>query len=664
LQKQIDELLPESGLGRDLPLRVLKLRAAALVLRDLIKQGWIARVEQNRIMLYPETAQEHESVEAAKESTRKAGLFAREDQLHDTTVRRFITSLESPGRGSSCVPITNLIADGRTLREQLEPIAQLPKHERGEVIKQVIKPYLQLVEPEKRCEQTGIKYADIWRYFRFNWSLPYNNSPGRNLFFLIRDAGQKYHPVMAIAALGNAVMQLTCRNMKLGWLPQGFMELIQKKVITAEEGLTCLHDCIQKSLDEIYVEDLPIEPYELQTPTLQTLSRLIVFRDDAALRRKQELQDSIKPKRIEFGGNVTTEELQRETRTSLYQFKRSKSVAELLRAKLALNKHIIPNHPLETLQNLMTDEEGQIAVGIALRQARNRLSGSAMMEIVVCGGVPPYSYLLSGKLTCLMMLSPEIAQIYEERYSQQNSIIASQMAGRPICRSSQLVYLGTTSLYSAGSSQYNRVVLPSNTVEGQATSLAYKMIGDTEGYGSAHLSKETKQALTTLENKSSNFRRVNNIFGEGANPKMRQISSGLATLGIAQADLLRHASPRLVYDIPLIKNLERYLLEIDESPKFIIAQDSSELIGESTRKIADFWINRWVASRLDHQPLFEQLGKASPLKLRISKDLPRPVSPFLQLEIPFSVVLDSDIRMQVPIDEKLDYIRRLYREER
>ena len=49
---------------------------------------------------------------------------------------------------------------------------------------------LQLVEADKRCELTGVKLADIWRYFRFTWSLPYNTSPGRNLYFLIRDAGQ------------------------------------------------------------------------------------------------------------------------------------------------------------------------------------------------------------------------------------------------------------------------------------------------------------------------------------------------------------------------------------------------------------------------------------------------------------------------------------------
>jgi len=138
--------------------------------------------------------------------------------------------LELPSRGSSHQPITNLIADGRTLREQLEPIAQLPKEERAERLGQVIQPYLQLVEHDKRCEHTNIKLADIWRYFRFYWSLPQNSSPGRNLFFLVRDAGQPHHPVMAIAALGNVVMQLTCRDRILGWTPTGFMELIRKSI--------------------------------------------------------------------------------------------------------------------------------------------------------------------------------------------------------------------------------------------------------------------------------------------------------------------------------------------------------------------------------------------------------------------------------------------------
>jgi Domain of unknown function (DUF4338) len=646
-------------------LRFLKLRAAALLLRDLIQQGWIVQVEHGQITLYSPTAQKEEDPTLAKEIARRIGLFAKEDQLKDPTVRRFITTLESPGRGSAAIPITSLIADGRTLREQLEPIVHLPKEERGSALSQIIKPYLQLVEADKRCELTGIKYADIWRYFRFNWSFPFNSSPGRNLFFLVRDGGQPYHPVMAIAALGNTVMQLTCRNRLIGWLPDGFMSLVEKGTISADEGVQCLKNCIKKSLDEIYVQDLPLTAEELETPTPQALSRLIAFRDDAALQRKQELEKKEKPKRIEFGQDVTEEELLRETQTSLYKFKRAKSVAELLRARLLLNSHTIFDQPLKTLQSLMANEEGRIVVGIALRQARNRLSGSAMMEIVVCGGVPPYSYLLSGKLVCLMMLSPEITQIYEERYSQQISIIASQMAGHPIRRPAKLVSLGTTSLYAAGSSQYNRVFLPVKTLPFQDTEIRYSYIGHTEGYGSAHLSKETRDTLNLLENLERKYRRVNNIFGEGANPKMRQLASGLDALGIAQADLLRHASPRMVYNIPLIQNIERFLLEIDDAPQFIISQNKSESGHESSQRIANFWSERWAASRLDHSPLFKQLGEASPLKLRVSRQLPRINSLITQLELPF-LDLDfhqKDVPMQAPADEKLEYIMRLYRDE-
>lgn len=646
-------------------IRYLKLRAAALLLRDLVKQGWIVQVEHGQITLYSPTAQKEEDPVVSKEVARRIGLFAKEDQLKDPTVRRFISTLESPGRGSAALPITNLIADGRTLREQLEPIARLPKAERGAALSKVIQPYLQLVEPDKRCELTGIKYADIWRYFRFNWSFPFNSSPGRNLFFLIRDAAQPYHPVMAIAALGNTVMQLTCRDRLIGWLPDGFFNLVKKGTLTADEGVQCLKNCIRKSLDEIYVQDLPLTPEELEDPTSQTLSRLIAFRDDAALQRKQELEQKEKPKRIEFGQDVTEEELLRETQTSLYKHKRAKSVAELLRARLLLNSRTISNQPLETLNRLMADEEGRIAVGIALRQARNRLSGSAMMEIVVCGGVPPYSYLLSGKLVSLMMLSPEVAQIYEERYSRQISIIASQMAGHPICRPAKLVCLGTTSLYAAGSSQYNRVVLPAKTLPSQEKEIRYSHIGHTEGYGSAHLSKETRNTLSALENLERKYRRVNNVFGEGANPKMRQLSSGLDALGIAQADLLRHASPRMVYNIPLIENIERFLLEIDEAPKFITSAKAVESGCESSQRITRFWFERWAASRLDHKPLFKQLGEASPLKLRVSRQLPRIESPITQLELPF---LDfdfhqEDVSMQAPVDEKLEYIMRLYRDE-
>jgi len=271
LNNLINETQPVLGSLSDLPLQVLKLRAAALVLRDLTEQGWIAMVKDDLIYVYPKTAQPFDSKVEAKASSRASGQYARQDQLQDTSVRNFINALELPSRGSSHQPITNLIADGRTLREQLEPIAQLPKKERAERLGQVIQPYLQLVEHDKRCEHTNIKLADIWRYFRFYWSLPQNSSPGRNLFFLVRDAGQPHHPVMAIAALGNVVMQLTCRDRILGWTPTGFMELIRKsinlainqlKIRSTKTGSTAfILTPLDSTLRVIFLRDIPIFSY-------------------------------------------------------------------------------------------------------------------------------------------------------------------------------------------------------------------------------------------------------------------------------------------------------------------------------------------------------------------------------------------------------------------
>ena len=76
---------------------------------------------------------------------------------------------------------------------------------------------------------------------------------------------------------------------------------------------------------------------------------------------------------------------------------------------------------------------------------------------------------------------------YTDKYSKQVSEIASRMKGSRVIRDSSLVYLGTTSLYAVGSSQYNRIKVP---IENEFT-LEYRKMGITEGYGTVYFSKET-----------------------------------------------------------------------------------------------------------------------------------------------------------------------------
>ena len=76
----------------------------------------------------------------------------------------------------------------------------------------IVDPYLQVVESGERCEWTGLRMMDVWRYFRHTWSNQYLSTPGRSMAVLVRDRAAENHPVIGIAALGSAIVQLGHRD--------------------------------------------------------------------------------------------------------------------------------------------------------------------------------------------------------------------------------------------------------------------------------------------------------------------------------------------------------------------------------------------------------------------------------------------------------------------
>ena len=138
-----------------------------------------------------------------------------------------------------------------------------------------------------------------------------------------------------------------------------------------------------------------------------------------------------------------------------------------------------------------------------LRKAKADRVGIAMADITVCGAVAPYSPILAGKLVSMLAASPEVVDAYQRRYLEQESEIASSMAGRPIVRPSKLVFLGTTSLYSTGSSQYNRLRMPAELIGGRrGERLEYLEIGRSEFDGTSHFTTGTVDALVKLVQQS------------------------------------------------------------------------------------------------------------------------------------------------------------------
>lgn len=208
----------------------------------------------------------------------------------------------------------------------------------------------------------------------------------------------------------------------------------------------------------------------------------------------------------------------REARRFLIAKKRAFELGRLLQAKFVLQRHASVFLDPSQVLGLFSREDYQTAVNTVFTAVKSARVGNNLLEITTCGAVPPYNGLLAGKLCALLMLSPEVAADYQARYAADPSIIRSQIKNSPVIRDLALVYLGTTSLYAVGSSQYQRLRLPAGIISPEQPELRYWRLGETSGYGSVQFSPETVRALEAVLLQQKGYRHINSIFGEGASP--------------------------------------------------------------------------------------------------------------------------------------------------
>ena len=280
----------------------------------------------------------------------------------------------------------------------------------------------------------------------------------------------------------------------------------------------------------------------------------------------------------------------------------------MLRARRMFNETLGANPGTDEICNLVSKSEGIKIITRVLRKAKADRVGIAMADITVCGAIPPYNPILGGKLVSMLAVSPEVVEAYKQRYANAESEIASSMAGRPIIRPSALVFLGTTSLYGVGSSQYNRIRIPAQRFGGCKTDeIKFVKLGRSEAYGTSHFSDATVRSLVTLVQQSKNGQRVNSIFGEGVSPKLRKIRDGLNLMNLPTDSLLQHGRHRIVYGIPLINNLREYLIGIDDKPIFKFSYAATE----STRIISNWWYERWLSKRIDYGNVLKHVSENS-----------------------------------------------------
>jgi hypothetical protein len=143
------------------------------------------------------------------------------------------------------------------------------------------------------------------------------------------------------------------------------------------------------------------------------------------------------------------------------------------------------------------------------------------------------------------------------------------------------------------------------------------------GLGTFQFGKQTVKELARLLAQSRRGQRVNSVFGEGANPRLRKIRDGLDELGLPTDELLNHGVPRLVYGLALVENLREYLLGIDARPKYRLPQGRGAAV---SRQIVEWWLRRWVARRVERDDALQRIQQHSlvhPIRHGARVKLPR-----------------------------------------
>ena len=209
---------------------------------------------------------------------------------------------------------------------------------------------------------------------------------------------------------------------------------------------------------------------------------------------------------------------------------------------------------------------------IGWERTERSLNLKHVVDAYVLGAVPPYSFLLCGKLVALLVASGEVRETFRAKYDGARSLIT----GRPHDGRLALV---TTSSALGRSSIYNRLRIGDRRI--------YHSVGFTQGSGEFHFTNGLYNAIFEYATKHSQPTAKHKQWGVGFRNRREVLKKSLPLLGIP-ADWLYHGVEREVFVIPLASN----------SRAFLCGQDAQlQWFTHSTEDIFQYFRERWLLPR-------------------------------------------------------------------
>jgi hypothetical protein len=166
-----------------------------------------------------------------------------------------------------------------------------------------------------------------------------------------------------------------------------------------------------------------------------------------------------------------------------------------------------------------------------------------LMDLFVLGAVPPYSYLLCGKLIALLATSREVQAAFRRKYHGSRAFIS----GKPL--TARLALLTTTSALGR-SSLYNRL-----TFEGRPV---FHSLGYTRGSGEFHFGNGFYSDLRALAEANCEATAKDARWGTGFRNRRELLRKALPLLGLSR-ELVYHGVQREIYAAPLAHNAAEFL---------------------------------------------------------------------------------------------------------
>jgi hypothetical protein len=217
-------------------------------------------------------------------------------------------------------------------------------------------------------------------------------------------------------------------------------------------------------------------------------------------------------------------------------------------------------------------------VGWTPSDRRTRLSN--VMDAFVLGAVPPYSFLLCGKLIAMLAASNTVRNAFKRKYAGARSLISRKV------HDGRLALVTTTSALGR-SSIYNRLRLGER--------LLYRSVGFTRGSGEFQFSNGLYGTIARFAQEHCEPTAKQGRWGTGFRSRREVVKKCLPALGLP-SDWLYHGIEREVFVIPLAAN----------SREFLRGEHSRLMWYDHTEsRIFEYFRERWLMPRSERDERYK-----------------------------------------------------------